>query len=115
MAATVDPMLRLEEDLRRTYIPHLRSQFQRAQRILLTGAGISVGAKSAAGKDLPTSEGMREGIWNLCFPGETFEEESTLACPFEHALKRHRNALGTLTAVMLDDASSGVSLEQVDA
>ena len=107
MTARIDPMARLEDDLQRTYIPHLRSQFDRARPILLTGAGFSADARNVTGESVPTSQGMRERLWDLCFPGDAFEMESTLADLFEHAVKRHRSALGTLlTSLLSVDASS---------
>ena len=101
MATEVGQESKLRDDLERIYIPHLKSQFQRAQPILFTGAGFSVDAKNAAGASLPTYGGLQRELWRLCFPGDAFEEESTLADLFEHALKRHRKALGTLLTDLL--------------
>ena len=94
-------------ELERVYIPHLRTQFQRARPILLTGAGFSVAAKNSSGQALPMYGAIQEAIWNLCFPGEAFEEESTLPDLFDHAAKRHRKALTQLlTDLLTVDASS---------
>ena len=42
------------KDLQRICIPHLRTQFKRAQPILFTGAGFSVAARNSSGETLPT-------------------------------------------------------------
>ena len=89
---TLHPRLSVP-DLQRVYIPHLRTQFQHARPILFTGAGFSVAAKNSLGQVLPLYGGIQEAIWELCFPGEAFEEDSTLPDLFEHATTRHRNDL----------------------
>ena len=61
------------EDLQRTYIPHLRTQFERARPILFTGAGFSVTARNSSGETLPAYAALQEKLWDLCFPGEAFE------------------------------------------
>ena len=94
-------------DLERIYIPHLRTQFQRAQPILFTGAGFSAAAKNSSGETLPTYAAIQEKLWDVCFPGEPFEEESTLPDLFEHALKRRRNELLSVLKNLLSvDAES---------
>ena len=89
------------EDLQRIYIPHLRTQFERAQPILFTGAGFSVAAKNLSGETLPTYAALQEKLWELCFPGEAFEDSSNLQYLFEHALLRHGNALASLLTNLL--------------
>ncbi len=95
------------DHLQRVYIPHLRTQFQRARPILFTGAGFSVSAKNASAETLPTYREIRQHLWTLCFPGEAFEDDSTLPDLFEHAVQRHRNALSRLLVRLLTvDADS---------
>ena len=107
MVSEVNRTERANEVLQRIYIPHLKSQFEQARPILFTGAGFSVDAKTMAGRSLPTYATIREEIWNLCFPGDPFEEDSTLADLFEHALKRHRKALtGLVIDLLRVDSSS---------
>ena len=83
------------DDLHRTYIPHLRTQFSHAQPILLTGAGFSVAARNMSGTTLPTYHEIQAKLWELCFPGVEFEEGSTLPYLFDHARMRHKNKLAT--------------------
>ena len=89
------------EELQRVCIPHLRTQFKRAQPILFTGAGFSVAARNSSGETLPTYAALQKKLWDLCFPGETFEDSSPLQHLFEHALIRHRNELGRLLTNLL--------------
>ena len=89
------------EELQHIYIPHLRTQFERAQPILFTGAGFSVDARNASGRTLPTYAGLQRELWNLCFPGEPFEDTSPLQHLFETALIRHRRTLGDLLTNLL--------------
>ncbi len=83
------------EDLQRTYVPHLRHQFERAKPILFTGAGFSVAAKNPSGETLPAYAAIQEKVWDLCFPGDPIEDGSNLQHLFEHALVRHQRALGS--------------------
>ena len=104
--ANLDPPTSAE-DLQRTYIPHLRTQFERARPILFTGAGFSVTARNSSGETLPAYAALQEKLWDLCFPGEAFEDGATLQHLFEHALIRHRYALGNLLTNLLSvDADS---------
>ena len=97
----------LPDELRRTYIPHLTTQFERAQPILFTGAGFSVAARNLSGTSLPTYDDIQRKLWNLCFPDESFEVGSTLQYLFEHAALRHRFDLTALLTELLSvDAES---------
>ena len=84
------------EELQRFYIPHLRTQFEHAAPILFTGAGFSAAAKNVSGQPLPLYAGIREQLWNLCFPDDPVETGSDLQILFDHALIHHRAALADL-------------------
>ena len=52
-------------------IARLRSQMARAEIILFTGAGFSVGASNRQGQRLPTTAQLKEELWELCYPDKT--------------------------------------------
>lgn len=86
----------MDEKVQKIFIPHLRGQFERGLPVLLTGAGFSLGAKNSQGIPLPSVRELKQKIWNLCFPGEVFEDSTTLQDLYETGLRRHRNALADL-------------------
>jgi len=47
------------DDLTKTWIPHLRGQFERGRPILFTGAGFSLGVKNIAEETLASYDAMR--------------------------------------------------------
>ena len=81
------------DKLTSTYIPHLAGQFRQATPVLFTGAGFSVGAKSIAGIAIPSYDELRHQIWKISFPGEEYEEGSSLQDLFEDARLRHNARL----------------------
>jgi len=84
------------DEMAKTWIPHLRGQFERARPILFTGAGFSVGTRNVAGAPLPSLESLRGQLWTLCFPGTAYEEGNSLQDLYEHAALRHRRELAEL-------------------
>jgi hypothetical protein len=89
------------------FIPHLRSQFERGLPVLVTGAGFSLSAKNIAGTNLPSVNELKNKLWELCFPGEKFEEATSLQDIYETALRRHRNsARDLLTQLLTVDSAS---------
>ena len=54
-------------------IARLRSQMARAEIILFTGAGFSVGASNRQGQRLPTTAQLKEELWELCYPDKTHD------------------------------------------
>jgi hypothetical protein len=61
-----------------------------ADAVLFTGAGFSVGLRNGAGEPLPLGHDLKRLLWDLCFPGEAFDETSTLQDLFD--LARRSNA-----------------------
>ena len=84
------------EELTRTYVPHLRTQFEQGRPILFTGAGFSCAAKNALGENLPVGKGLKEKLWPICFPEAAFDAETSLQDLYQYAVKRHRAALSEL-------------------
>jgi len=99
LEASFEP--RFLEALRGTYVPHLRDQFERAQPILFTGAGFSLQARNVSGTTIPNTAELREHLWNLCFAGAPFENDSTLPDLFQTALASRRKNLRTLLIQLL--------------
>jgi SIR2-like domain len=83
-------------EIEQVLIPHLRGQFERALPILFTGAGFSSGAKNVGNEGLPSYEGLKGLLWELCFPGSRMEDGTSLQTLYEHALLRHPRQLTEL-------------------
>ena len=80
---------KIQDELERSFIPHLKTQFSQALPVLLTGAGFSLGARNHDGRTLPSYENLRAELWNLCFPDVDFDG-SSLQTLYDYALIRHR-------------------------
>lgn len=68
----------------------------RGEVILFTGAGFSLGAKDRAGQGIPSSRQLKREIWDLCYPGEAFDESCSLGDLYGAALSRRGADLETL-------------------
>ena len=77
-------------------LPRLKSQFERGEPVLFTGAGFSVGAKSSTGQAMPSSKVLTEEFWRLAFPSTSPDPGTRLGDAFHAALSRNRNALSRL-------------------
>lgn len=84
------------DEIMSTLIPHLRGQLERALPILFTGSGFSLSAKNIRGQTVPSVEVLKKELWGLCFPTDPFEPNTSLQDLYEHALIRHKTALGEL-------------------
>ena len=85
----------------------VESQMSRADIVLFTGAGFSLGASDSNGGQLPGSITLAQELWELCFSGEPFEEGSQLDELFHSAMQMHRTALRALLRSRLSvDAES---------
>jgi hypothetical protein len=85
------------EQLQKTFLPHLRSQFEQGQAVLFVGAGFSLGAKNASGNPLPDGRALAREYWKICYPAKDFEESTTLQDIYEAAHLRHQAQLKRLT------------------
>jgi hypothetical protein len=95
------------EEIERTWLPHLKGQFERGLPVLFTGAGFSLAARNISGQPMPTVEALKSDLWNLCFPGEVFDSSTGLQDLYEHALIRHSRGLAELMISRLTvDANS---------
>src|SRR5580658_9434565 len=76
--------------INKNWFLHLQSQFERARPILFTGAGFSGSARNICGQPMPSAETLRKMLWELCFPGSSVEDGSSLQDLYENALHRNR-------------------------
>jgi hypothetical protein len=74
-------------------LARLRSQASRGELILFTGAGFSLGAKNSQGKPLPTSTQLKRDLWEFCYPGESFDDSSSLGDIYGAALRKSKTEL----------------------
>ncbi len=77
----------------------LKSQLSRGEVILFTGAGFSLGARNRGGAQLPTVHELKAGLWEIAFPGESFDDESALGDVFDVALR----TAATRTRALLEE------------
>ncbi len=85
------------EQLQKTYLPHLLSQFEQGQAVLFVGAGFSLGARNANGRAFPDAKALAREYWNICYPTKDFEDSTTLQDIYEAAHLRHPGQLKQLT------------------
>ncbi len=85
-----------DAEIQERVIPHLSGRLERADPILFTGAGFSIGAKNIRGDSPPMAPALKRELWSLCFPGEPFDQNASLADLYHAALARHRGDLATL-------------------
>ncbi len=74
--------------LETTAIPHLRAQFERAHAVLFLGAGFSLSATNISGTPLPSSDELARLVWQVAFPSEAFDANSSLRDIYDSALAR---------------------------
>ena len=74
-------------------LPRLRSQIERGEPVLFTGAGFSLGARSSTGEQMPTSKALVEEFWQLAFPSTSLDSSTQLGDAFYAASLRGRSAL----------------------
>ncbi len=79
--------------MRDNVIARLKSQMETAQVVLFTGAGFSRGANDRFGRALPGVQELREALWGIAYPNESFDAEATLGEVYSVALRRNRPAL----------------------
>src|SRR4051812_31893043 len=76
-----------------TTFARFRAQMERAEVVLFTGAGFSMGAKDRHGRAVPSSSQLKEELWNLSYPDNSFDQSATLGELFDIARRRRRAAL----------------------
>lgn len=88
-------------------IPYLREQFSRALPFFFTGAGFSRDAKNILAMPVSSGADLKHELWNVCFPGQAYEEGNSLQDLYEQALVRHKGELATrMTQALTVDADS---------
>jgi Mrp family chromosome partitioning ATPase len=74
-------------------LARLRSQASRAEIILFTGAGFSVGAKDFSGRLIPSGWQLKRELWEFCYGKEPFDDSSSLGDIYGAALRLKRSDL----------------------
>ncbi len=74
----------------------LRSQASRGELILFTGAGFSLGAKDHSGRPIPSSYDLKRELWQLCYPGEPYDDSSSIGDLYGAAMRLKKSDLTTL-------------------
>jgi hypothetical protein len=85
-----------ELSLSTTFIPHLRTQFQRGSVVLFTGAGFSLGSANSRGEHLPTVNELARLLWEICYGNEPFDESTQLQDVYDAAIQCDRTATARL-------------------
>jgi hypothetical protein len=76
-------------------LARLRSQASRAEIILFTGAGFSVGAKDFCGRSIPSGWQLKRELWEFCYGNEPFDDSCSLGDIYGAALRLRRSELGS--------------------
>jgi SIR2-like domain len=74
-------------------LARIRSQMSRAEIILFTGAGFSLGAKDRNGVSIPSVFELKNELWKLCYPEQSFDPSSSLADLYAASLRRQKSDL----------------------
>ena len=82
-------------------LPRLRSQFERGEPVLFTGAGFSLGARSSTGDQMPTSRVLTEEFWQLAFPSTPLDPSTQLGDAFYAVSQRRRSHLSKFVQMRL--------------
>lgn len=83
---------------------------RRADAVLFTGAGFSIGARNRAGTQMPLATDLTPLLWSLSYPGVPFDPVSKLSIVFEIARSRNPKGLRELLLSRL-----GVDADSVPA
>lgn len=75
------------------FLDHLAGQFELVKPVLFTGAGFSRAARNFDKTNLPSVEELKILLWGICFPGEAYDSNSTLAHLYGTAANRHAKQL----------------------
>lgn len=71
----------------------LRAQLSRAEVVLFTGAGFSLDAKDRKGRPIPGTSDLKHLLWEICFPGDSYDPSSQVGDLYELSLRRNPSAL----------------------
>ena len=77
-------------------LAYVRNQMGRAQIVLFTGAGFSLGAKSRSGAPMPTTTSLRDALMGIAYPGEPVESRTSLSDAFAVATRRDQELVRLL-------------------
>ena len=81
------------ESISKHDLSYLADQFKLARPIMFTGAGFSTGVKNISGTSVPSYSEVRQKLWDMCFPGETLNAESSVQDLYDMALVQRKPIL----------------------
>jgi hypothetical protein len=77
-----------------TSVLFLNRSLERGTAILFTGAGFSAAAHNVVGMNLPVGNALREALWQVAFPGEPFDSQSSLGDIYDAGVRTARARTG---------------------
>lgn len=86
-----------DEKLNDIYIPHLKGQFAQGQCVLFTGAGFSRSASNTVGNPIPLPNELVELYWQLCYPSDALEKNTSLQDIYDAARFQNPKELERIT------------------
>lgn len=72
-------------------IPRLRSQMQKGQPVLFTGAGFSLSACDRDGRRLPSTTELRDALHAIAFPGDPLDPDAAIGDTFSVAMSQNQH------------------------
>lgn len=80
-------------------IPRLRSQMQRGQPVLFTGAGFSLSARDRDGRPLPSTTDLRDALHKIAFPESPPDPDATIGDTFSVAMRQKTARHSCITGI----------------
>ena len=96
------------QELPTNFLPYLRDRFSLGDILLFTGAGFARSAQNRSGVPFPLLKDLRPKLWEICYPGRAFDQESSVQTLFSTAQSRAGGALSALLKAQLVAAPDGV-------
>lgn len=87
---------------------YMKGKLRNGEFILFCGAGISCDLVNNKGTQLPKGDELQRKIWNVAFPEDAFENDTTLQTIYHAAQKRHKTKLAELLKETFDVRSSSI-------
>ncbi len=89
-------------------IPYLRDRFRLTDAILFTGAGFSRAMLNSIGQPMPLADDLKPILWRICFPGDSFDPDSSLQDLFDFAKANRLTALKEALNVQLTISTNSI-------
>lgn len=90
-------MAKIDSEFINSYmIPHLRTQFERAQVVLFTGAGFSLSARNMLGEPVPGYRELVRLLWPIAMPSASMDPTASLPDTYFAAVQNDRKQVRKL-------------------